>query len=69
MASSVSSSPRQTVDYDDEETDSDADIREAYGYDTKVITGTGCVPAYSIAEFVKKAVQRWCLKPESGRES
>uniref|UniRef100_A0A8C0E701 [histone H3]-trimethyl-L-lysine(4) demethylase n=1 Tax=Balaenoptera musculus TaxID=9771 RepID=A0A8C0E701_BALMU len=35
VASSVSSSPRQTVDYDDEETDSDADIREAYGYDTK----------------------------------
>lgn len=34
--SSVSSSPRQTVDYDDEETDSDEDIREAYGYDIKV---------------------------------
>lgn len=34
--SSVSSSPRQAVDYDDEETDSDEDIREAYGYDIKV---------------------------------
>lgn len=34
--SSVSSSPRQTMDYDDEETDSDEDIREAYGYDIKV---------------------------------
>ncbi|ETE71964.1 Lysine-specific demethylase 5A [Ophiophagus hannah] len=33
--SSVSSSPRQTMDYDDEETDSDEDIREAYGYDIK----------------------------------
>lgn len=34
--SSVSSSPRQTMDYDDEETDSDEDIREAYGYEIKV---------------------------------
>jgi hypothetical protein len=25
------------VDYDDEETDSDEDIRETYGYDMKVI--------------------------------
>lgn len=33
---SVSSSPRQTLDYDDEETDSDEDIRETYGYDIKV---------------------------------
>lgn len=33
--SSVSSSPRQTMDYDDEETDSDEDIRETYGYDMK----------------------------------
>uniref|UniRef100_A0A8C8SDB6 Lysine-specific demethylase 5A n=1 Tax=Pelusios castaneus TaxID=367368 RepID=A0A8C8SDB6_9SAUR len=32
---SVSSSPRQTADYDDEETDSDEDIRETYGYDLK----------------------------------
>ncbi|XP_073177002.1 lysine-specific demethylase 5A isoform X6 [Lepidochelys kempii] len=32
---SVSSSPRQTMDYDDEETDSDEDIRETYGYDIK----------------------------------
>lgn len=38
MVSSVSSSPRQTMDYDDEETDSDEDIRETYGYDMKVIT-------------------------------
>uniref|UniRef100_G3T4L2 [histone H3]-trimethyl-L-lysine(4) demethylase n=1 Tax=Loxodonta africana TaxID=9785 RepID=G3T4L2_LOXAF len=35
VSSSVSSSPRQTVDYDDEETDSDEDIRETYGYDMK----------------------------------
>ncbi|XP_060020343.1 lysine-specific demethylase 5A isoform X2 [Lagenorhynchus albirostris] len=35
VVSSVSSSPRQTVDYDDEETDSDEDIRETYGCDTK----------------------------------
>uniref|UniRef100_A0A5F8G2F8 [histone H3]-trimethyl-L-lysine(4) demethylase n=1 Tax=Monodelphis domestica TaxID=13616 RepID=A0A5F8G2F8_MONDO len=35
VVSSVSSSPRQTVDYDDEETDSDEDIRETYGYDIK----------------------------------
>ncbi|MXQ92512.1 hypothetical protein E5288_WYG001018 [Bos mutus] len=35
VASSVSSSPRQTADYDDEETDSDEDIRETYGYDMK----------------------------------
>ena len=26
------------MDYDDEETDSDEDIRETYGYDMKVIT-------------------------------
>lgn len=37
----MSSSPRQTADYDDEETDSDEDIRETYGYDMKVITGMG----------------------------
>ncbi|XP_005637389.2 lysine-specific demethylase 5A isoform X1 [Canis lupus baileyi] len=35
VVSSVSSSPRQTMDYDDEETDSDEDIRETYGYDMK----------------------------------
>jgi histone demethylase JARID1 len=29
------------MDYDDEETDSDEDIRETYGYDMKVIIGTG----------------------------
>ncbi|MEQ2169089.1 Lysine-specific demethylase 5A [Goodea atripinnis] len=29
-------SPRPSVDYDDEETDSDEDIRETYGYDMKV---------------------------------
>ncbi|XP_043944415.1 lysine-specific demethylase 5A [Protopterus annectens] len=28
-------SPRRTLDYDDEETDSDEDIRETYGYDIK----------------------------------
>nr|XP_057932803.1 lysine-specific demethylase 5A isoform X2 [Doryrhamphus excisus] len=32
---SRATSPRQSVDYDDEETDSDEDIRETYGYDTK----------------------------------
>lgn len=34
---SRSTSPRQSMDYDDEETDSDEDIRETYGYDMKVI--------------------------------
>uniref|UniRef100_G3QPI6 [histone H3]-trimethyl-L-lysine(4) demethylase n=1 Tax=Gorilla gorilla gorilla TaxID=9595 RepID=G3QPI6_GORGO len=43
VVSSVSSSPRQTMDYDDEETDSDEDIRETYGYDMKVVTWTSCV--------------------------
>lgn len=33
---SRAASPRQSVDYDDEETDSDEDIRETYGYDMKV---------------------------------
>uniref|UniRef100_A0A8D3DW79 [histone H3]-trimethyl-L-lysine(4) demethylase n=1 Tax=Scophthalmus maximus TaxID=52904 RepID=A0A8D3DW79_SCOMX len=33
---SRAASPRQSVDYDDEETDSDEDIRETYGYDLKV---------------------------------
>ncbi len=33
---SRATSPRQCVDYDDEETDSDEDIRETYGYDMKV---------------------------------
>lgn len=33
---SRATSPRQSVDYDDEETDSDEDIRETYGYDMKV---------------------------------
>ncbi|XP_029455800.1 lysine-specific demethylase 5A isoform X1 [Rhinatrema bivittatum] len=32
---SLVSSPRPTLDYDDEETDSDEDIRETYGYDIK----------------------------------
>uniref|UniRef100_A0A8D0ARF1 [histone H3]-trimethyl-L-lysine(4) demethylase n=1 Tax=Sander lucioperca TaxID=283035 RepID=A0A8D0ARF1_SANLU len=32
---SRAASPRQSVDYDDEETDSDEDIRETYGYDMK----------------------------------
>ncbi|XP_030643619.1 lysine-specific demethylase 5A isoform X2 [Chanos chanos] len=32
---SRTTSPRQSVDYDDEETDSDEDIRETYGYDIK----------------------------------
>uniref|UniRef100_A0A3Q3EG87 [histone H3]-trimethyl-L-lysine(4) demethylase n=1 Tax=Kryptolebias marmoratus TaxID=37003 RepID=A0A3Q3EG87_KRYMA len=32
---SRATSPRQCVDYDDEETDSDEDIRETYGYDMK----------------------------------
>ncbi|KPP80172.1 lysine-specific demethylase 5A-like [Scleropages formosus] len=32
---SRSTSPRQSVEYDDEETDSDEDIRETYGYDMK----------------------------------
>ncbi|XP_072553984.1 lysine-specific demethylase 5A [Paramormyrops kingsleyae] len=32
---SRSTSPRQSMDYDDEETDSDEDIRETYGYDVK----------------------------------
>lgn len=33
---SRAASPRQSLDYDDEETDSDEDIRETYGYDMKV---------------------------------
>lgn len=33
---SKAASPRQSLDYDDEETDSDEDIRETYGYDMKV---------------------------------
>nr|XP_014348079.1 PREDICTED: lysine-specific demethylase 5A [Latimeria chalumnae] len=32
---SLAASPRQSLDYDDEETDSDEDIRETYGYDLK----------------------------------
>uniref|UniRef100_A0A8C6KKX9 [histone H3]-trimethyl-L-lysine(4) demethylase n=1 Tax=Nothobranchius furzeri TaxID=105023 RepID=A0A8C6KKX9_NOTFU len=32
---SRATSPRQCMDYDDEETDSDEDIRETYGYDMK----------------------------------
>uniref|UniRef100_A0A3Q3W480 [histone H3]-trimethyl-L-lysine(4) demethylase n=1 Tax=Mola mola TaxID=94237 RepID=A0A3Q3W480_MOLML len=32
---SRATSPRQSLDYDDEETDSDEDIRETYGYDMK----------------------------------
>ncbi|XP_069048151.1 lysine-specific demethylase 5A isoform X2 [Lepisosteus oculatus] len=35
----LSTSPRQSVDYDDEETDSDEDIRETYGYDLKIRNG------------------------------
>lgn len=33
---SRATSPRPSGDYDDEETDSDEDIRETYGYDVKV---------------------------------
>ncbi|KAL0195027.1 hypothetical protein M9458_008599, partial [Cirrhinus mrigala] len=33
---SRATSPRPSMDYDDEETDSDEDIRETYGYDVKV---------------------------------
>lgn len=40
------------MDYDDEETDSDEDIRETYGYDMKVITWSGCVGTYLTSEFV-----------------
>ncbi|KAJ8245503.1 hypothetical protein GJAV_G00271420 [Gymnothorax javanicus] len=36
---SRATSPRQSVDYDDEETDSDEDIRETYGYDMKDPSG------------------------------
>ncbi|KAG5830503.1 hypothetical protein ANANG_G00311350 [Anguilla anguilla] len=36
---SRATSPRQSVDYDDEETDSDEDIRETYGYDMKDSSG------------------------------
>lgn len=64
MVSSVSSSPRQTMDYDDEETDSDEDIRETYGYDMKVINGQ----AYLITGLVK-TIEHWYLNPESRRES
>lgn len=44
---SRATSPRQSLDYDDEETDSDEDIRETYGYDMKVCdTAAGeAVPA------------------------
>uniref|UniRef100_G3Q5D6 [histone H3]-trimethyl-L-lysine(4) demethylase n=1 Tax=Gasterosteus aculeatus aculeatus TaxID=481459 RepID=G3Q5D6_GASAC len=37
---SRAASPRQSVDYDDEETDSDEDIRETYGYDMKVFVAS-----------------------------
>lgn len=41
---SRATSPRQSVDYDDEETDSDEDIRETYGYDMKVCeTAKSCL--------------------------
>lgn len=38
---SRATSPRQSLDYDDEETDSDEDIRETYGYDMKVYWPAG----------------------------
>ncbi|MBN3317556.1 KDM5A demethylase, partial [Atractosteus spatula] len=43
----LSTSPRQSVDYDDEETDSDEDIRETYGYDLK---DPGSVKPFSALE-------------------
>ncbi|XP_066580390.1 lysine-specific demethylase 5A isoform X1 [Amia ocellicauda] len=43
----VATSPRQSVDYDDEETDSDEDIRETYGYDMK---DSGSVKPFSSLE-------------------
>lgn len=54
------------MDYDDEETDSDEDIRETYGYDMKVITWTGCADTCWVAEFVRKAIEYdvWGLKVE-----
>lgn len=36
------------MDYDDEETDSDEDIRETYGYDVKV-----CDESFSFSDEVK----------------
>ncbi|KAG8537032.1 hypothetical protein GDO81_025177, partial [Engystomops pustulosus] len=45
--SSVASSPQPPLDYDDEETDSDEDIRETYGYDVK---DTGSVKSCSSLE-------------------
>uniref|UniRef100_A0A8K9XYQ7 [histone H3]-trimethyl-L-lysine(4) demethylase n=1 Tax=Oncorhynchus mykiss TaxID=8022 RepID=A0A8K9XYQ7_ONCMY len=39
---SRAASPRQSVDYDDEETDSDEDIRETYGYDMKTALSKSC---------------------------
>ncbi|XP_069619062.1 lysine-specific demethylase 5A isoform X2 [Ranitomeya imitator] len=45
--SSVASSPQPPLDYDDEETDSDEDIRETYGYDVK---DTGSVKSSSSFE-------------------
>ncbi|XP_077123127.1 lysine-specific demethylase 5A isoform X1 [Ranitomeya variabilis] len=50
--SSVASSPQPPLDYDDEETDSDEDIRETYGYDVKVASSmdTGSVKSSSSFE-------------------
>lgn len=50
--SSVASSPQPPLDYDDEETDSDEDIRETYGYDVKVVSSmdTGSVKSSSSLE-------------------
>ncbi|XP_073400283.1 lysine-specific demethylase 5A isoform X2 [Dendrobates tinctorius] len=45
--SSMASSPQPPLDYDDEETDSDEDIRETYGYDVK---DTGSVKSSSSLE-------------------
>uniref|UniRef100_A0A8C5PBT0 Lysine-specific demethylase 5A n=1 Tax=Leptobrachium leishanense TaxID=445787 RepID=A0A8C5PBT0_9ANUR len=45
--SSLAPSPQTTLDYDDEETDSDEDIRETYGYDIK---DTGSVKSSSSLE-------------------
>lgn len=42
------------MDYDDEETDSDEDIRETYGYDMKVIMGQAR-DAYLVSSVFKTA--------------
>lgn len=48
---SRATSPRQCLDYDDEETDSDEDIRETYGYDMKV-----CEAAFSEVDLTVPVV-------------